>query len=78
MVPNGLFERFLRICVPSVTQKNPKIVKLAKKISLDEKSGTHRGFFKIGRFLHLYAGHLFAALGLRHHRLHACMFKSTD
>jgi hypothetical protein len=29
----------------------------------------HRGVFKIGCFLHFYAGQLFAALGLLHHRL---------
>jgi hypothetical protein len=38
----------------------------------------YRGLFKIGRFLHLYGGQLFAALGLRHHRLRARKSKSTD
>jgi hypothetical protein len=41
MVPDGLFARFLRILVPSVTQKYPKIVQLVFYfLVLAEKGGT--------------------------------------
>jgi hypothetical protein len=42
MVQNGLFERFLRIVVPSVIQskRTQKWYKKQKKISLAEKSDT--------------------------------------